>query len=279
MINPRELTESSALVVAHPDDEVLWFSSVLKNVGSILICYQDVSSRPDWSAGRRESLRTYLRDGVISLGLTESEVFDGAAWPDPVPSEIGLCVAHKPGSQRGYSFETYKSNFERLKAELRNKLSGFRNVITHNPWGEYGHEEHVQVFRAVDALRAEIGFRIWFSNYFSNKSYGLMLRYMTGFDGAHRTLKTNPKLGKRLQALYTQNGCWTWFSDYQWPENEVFMLWEENDPKTPRVGAVFPMNAVRIEFSPPQKSEQSWRKTVGRIRKKLGSRMFRDSSR
>ena len=278
MITLREITDSSALVVAHPDDEVLWFSSVLEDVESILVCYLDVSSRPDWSAGRRESLRTYPRAGVISLGLTESEVFNGAAWPDPVPSEFGLYVSHKPGSLQGYSFETYKSNFERLKTELRHKLSGIRNVITHNPWGEYGHEEHVQVFRAIDALRAELGFRIWFSNYFSNKSYGLMLRYVTGFDDGYRALKTKSKLGKRLQALYTRNGCWTWFSDYQWPESEVFMLWEGNGPKTLRAGAVFPMNAVRIEYSPTRNSAQSWRASVGRIWKRLGSRMFRDSS-
>jgi len=278
MITLREITDSSALVVAHPDDEVLWFSSILEDVGKILVCFLDVASRPDWSAGRRESLRTYPRNSVFSLGLTESEVFNGAAWPDPVPSEFGLYVARRTGSLQGYSFETYKSNFERLKDKLRHKLTGIRNVFTHNPWGEYGHEEHVQVFLAVDALRAELGFRLWFSNYFSNKSYGLMLRYMTGFDGAHRTLKTRPKLGKRVQALYARNGCWTWFSDYQWPVNETFMLWDGNSPKTSRAGAVFPLNFIRIEFSPSRDSERSWRTLAGRILRRLGPRLPRGHS-
>jgi LmbE family N-acetylglucosaminyl deacetylase len=278
MITLSEITDSSALVVAHPDDEVLWFSSILEDVGNILVCFLDVSSRPDWSAGRRESLRSYPLEGVISLGLTESEVFNGAAWPNPVLSEFGLSVAHLPESLQGYSLETYKSNFERLKAELRPRLTGIRNVITHNPWGEYGHEEHVQVFRAVDALRSELGFRVWFSNYFSSKSYGLMLRYLAGFDGVYRVLKTRPKLGKRVQALYSRNNCWTWFSDYQWPENEGFLLWAGNAPNTPRAGTVFPMNAIRIEVPSIQLSEQPWRKAVGLILKRIRSRMFRGSS-
>jgi hypothetical protein len=278
MINLREITDCSALVVAHPDDEVLWFSSILEDVGNILVCFLDVSSRPDWSAGRRESLRTYPLKGVISLGLTESEVFNGAAWPDPAPSEFGLNVARRTGTLPGYSFETYKSNFERLKAELRLKLTGIRNVITHNPWGEYGHEEHVQVFRAVDALRVELDFRVWFSNYFSSRSYGLMLRYLAEFDGVYQVLKTRPELGKRVQEIYSRNNCWTWFLDYQWPESEGFLLWEGDGLNTSKAGAVFPMNAVRIELPPIQKSEQPWRKAVGLFFKKIGPRMFRDSS-
>ena len=33
---------NAALVVAHPDDEALWFSSVLTRVDKIVICYQDL---------------------------------------------------------------------------------------------------------------------------------------------------------------------------------------------------------------------------------------------
>lgn len=278
MITLREITDSSALVVAHPDDEVLWFSSVLEDVGTILVCFLDVASRPDWSAGRRESLRAYPRKSVISLGLTESEVFDGAAWPDPVPSEFGLYVTRRPGSLRGYSFETYESNFECLKGKLRHKLTGIRNVFTHNPWGEYGHEEHVQVFRAVDALRTELGFRLWFSNYFSNKSYGLMLRYMAAIDRGHFSLKTRPALAKRLQSLYSCNGCWTWYSDYEWPETEAFIPWGGYLDTPPRAGMVIPMNAVRVEFDADARAERSWRSLPGRAWRKARSAVLLRSS-
>ena len=59
-----------------------------------------------------------------------------------------------------------------LKDLLRARLGDCRNVITHNPWGEYGHEDHVQVFRAVTALQAELGFAVWVSGYCAPARWG-----------------------------------------------------------------------------------------------------------
>ena len=273
-----EITDRSILVVAHPDDEVLWFSSVLEKVGKVVVCFLDVPSRPDWSQGRRESLRKYPRKDVISLGLMESEVFAGAAWPDPLPAEYGLVVKPSPGSMPGFSAERYKQNFELLRCRLRSELAGCRDVFTHNPWGEYGHEEHVQVFRAVDSIREELGFRLWFSNYFSNKSHGLMVRYMAEIDSGHFSLKTRPALGKRLQLLYSRNGCWTWYSDYEWPGTEVFIPWGGNLDVPPHAGTVIPMNAIRVEFRADAGTERSWRSMLGRVWRKARSAVLLSSS-
>jgi len=76
----NEFIRKTAIVAAHPDDKVLWFGSVLEKVGKVVVCFLDVPSRPHWSRGRCEALRKYPRKKVISLGLTESEVFAGAAW-------------------------------------------------------------------------------------------------------------------------------------------------------------------------------------------------------
>ena len=255
----NEFIRNSAIIVAHPDDEVLWFSSILEKAGKLVVCFLDVSSRPDWTEGRRASLRTYPHKSIVSLGLTESEVFAGAAWPDPRPNEYGLVVESSRGCMPGFSEKRYKQNFEKLRQRLRSELKGCRDVFTHNPWGEYGHEEHVQVFRAVDSIRAELGFRMWCSNYFSNKSHGLMLRYMTAIDNGYLSLKTRPALGKRLQSLYSRNGCWTWYADYEWPEMEAFIPWGRADDAPIRVGTVLPMNAVRVDFEPDGRAEWSWR--------------------
>lgn len=236
---------------------------MLDKVGKTIICFQDVPSRPDWSMGRAKSLSNYPKKAMTSLALTESEVFAGARWPNPEIADYGLQVSRAPGTLPGYSGERYMQNFERLKRELRRLLFGCRDVFTHNPWGEYGHEEHVQVFRAVDALREELGFRLWVSNYFSNKSHGLMLRYMAAMDGHHFSLPTRPALGKRLQALYSRNGCWTWFDDYRWPESEVFIEWKGESKVAGRAGAVIPMNIVRVDFSGDAPAPR-WRRLPGR---------------
>src|SRR3972149_6077617 len=87
-----EITERSALVVAHPDDEALWFSSILERVERVVICFSDVMSRPDWSEGRRRAIAQLPISGVISLGLTESEAFNGADWRNPAPHGHGVGV-------------------------------------------------------------------------------------------------------------------------------------------------------------------------------------------
>jgi LmbE family N-acetylglucosaminyl deacetylase len=193
-----------------------------------------------------------------ALGLSESEVFDGASWPEPMPEEYGLRVTRSTGSSSAFSVSRYAANFDRLKTELRTRLVGRKNVFTHNPWGEYGHEEHVQVFRAVEALQGEFGFRLWCSNYYSNKSYGLMVGSMAQVEGVHRSFRTRVDLAASLKELYTRTGCWTWYPDYRWPDHEAFIAWSGEARAQPKEGGVVPMNAVRVRFRKRRKISSRW---------------------
>ena len=82
--------EKSIIVAAHPDDENLWFSSVLSKVDSIILCFLPVASSPVWTEGRRKSLADYPLENITCLELEESEVFWGADWSHPVKTEYGL---------------------------------------------------------------------------------------------------------------------------------------------------------------------------------------------
>ena len=41
-----EILEQSILVVAHPDDEILWFSSIADKIHAIVICFMDYRFDP-----------------------------------------------------------------------------------------------------------------------------------------------------------------------------------------------------------------------------------------
>lgn len=215
----------TTLVMAHPDDEALWASSILSRMARIVLCFEAVSSHPAWGEGRRRSLAAFPLPNVASLGFQESEVFDSAAWPEPTETGYGLAVRRGPRSMPGFSEARYREAHGHLVAALRPLLAGSPCVITHNPWGEYGHEEHVQVFRAVADLQREMRFTLWVSGYVSNKSYPLMLRHLPRLDCGAAPCLTDPELSARLQALYTRNGCWTWFDDHAWPPRESFHRW------------------------------------------------------
>lgn len=246
-MNCEDMFEKAALVVAHPDDEALWFSSVLGGVEQVVICFMDVPSRPDWSEGRRKSSASFPMDNAVFLGLTESEVFDCADWKKPFLTEYGMEVFRRKGCSPCFSVRRYRENRIELEKRLRDRLRGSRNVITHNPWGEYGHEEHVQVFLTIRKLQSELGFALWFSNYCSNRSHNLMLRHINGFGSGYVTREVDLGRGRELMELYRKNNCWTWYEDYVFFRQECFMAWDASRDRGKREGHIFPLNYIRVD--------------------------------
>lgn len=235
--------EKSIIVSAHPDDEILWFSSILNKVDEIVFCYLDVKSNHQWSNGRRKSLLEYPIKNISCFGIQESEVFSINNWKNPEITEYGMKISNK-----GNAYKKYIENYSILKQELKLKLKGFKNVFTHNPWGEYGHEEHVQVYRAVKDLEKDMKFNIWFSNYCSNKSFKLMQKYISGYDSEYITFKIDKKQANDIKNLYIKNECWTWYEDWEWFNEEFFKKDKAFTEKARECGHIFPLNMIKVEL-------------------------------
>jgi len=253
--------ESSVIVAAHPDDENLWFSSILSKVDQVVICFLPVPSNSTWTEGRRKSLASYPLGNVSCLELVESEVFWGVDWSRAVETEYGLKITDTRLSDKAYI-----QNFDILQQQLRTQLQGYRNVFTHNPWGEYGHVEHVQVYRAVKALQREMKFSLWFPNYASNKSAGLMADTLAGRELQSVTLETDKALAERIADVYKVNDCWTWYKDYAWCDSETF-IGDCDEPAEGRgYGRVVTINFISIEPQPVELSR--FAKLVARVRRR-----------
>ena len=59
------------------------------------------------------------------------------------------------GIKGGYTDKSYRNNFQILLSELRKYIPNNSFLISHNPWGEYGHEEHCQLFKVVFQIAKE----------------------------------------------------------------------------------------------------------------------------
>lgn len=233
---------TSLLVVAHPDDEALWFSSIIDKVDEVVICFLNYNPNPELAIGRKESLYQHPMKNIVCLEMVESETFNQANWKNPVETEFGIELSAAFKSKRKYI-----ENYRALKRALKTKLLNHRNVFTHNPWGEYGHEEHVQVYRVVEELRQELGFNVWFPNYCSNKSFPLMLRYISLLDSERLTLPTNKVLATRIRDLYRKNCCWTWYDHWEWMDEESFLKKRMDQAEThEEYGNMFPLNIVGV---------------------------------
>ena len=210
----------AAVVVAHPDDEALWLSSVVASAGRTVLCFGARGDRPKVSKARERAVAALPLAGVVALAIPESGAgFFAALEPDSAKIRI-----EEPGART-----RFEANSAKLIEQLRPALTGFEEVYTHNPWGEYGHPEHIQVHRAVSALQGELGYTVWFSNYVSAASWSLALRLAKDVQCAERRIVQPDRLTARtLMRVYRQHGAWTWKWAHRWPREE--MLFSQPPP-------------------------------------------------
>lgn len=206
----------SVIVVAHPDDEILWLSSVMAQADQVVLCFGAPYGRPDKAENRARAVAHLGVAQLVSLALPESGARLLIDWQTPRLTETGIAITDAAAQQR------YDENFPRLLAALRPILAGASDVYTHNPWGEYGHAEHIQVYRAVRTLQAELHFTIWFANYVASQTRSLAESLgRAPLWQEKRSLPTDVKIARRLQKIYQTHKAWTWSRWHKWPATET----------------------------------------------------------
>ena len=212
--------KNSVLVVAHPDDEILWFSSIIKDVDKIIIVFNETKNEKVY-AGRKRIFDSGLlpyKNKITYLNIEEADVFNKTNWKLPEPTEYGVQVNSKK----------YFKNFNKLKTKLTYELKDFKKVITHNPWGEYGHEEHMQVFKAIEKISKEFNLCVWISGYFSEQSYRMMSLFKNFTSKEFYRLKIDSTFCEKVKLTYISNEAWTWSDNYIWPQYECFFKLSSN---------------------------------------------------
>jgi LmbE family N-acetylglucosaminyl deacetylase len=269
-----DFLQNSVIVAAHPDDELLWFASILAQVDQVILVYCDFWAQPDLGEARRRALAQYPRDAVTCLEIPESGAAGCADWARPELSGIGLAFGMEATRREATRLvrlplarlampvklaatsvmRAYSENFDAIVAALRPRLSAGMNVFTHNPWGEYGHEEHVQLFRALDLLRGEMGFSLWMSNYCTERALPLAMRYFQAAPGPYVRLPTDKAFAEKVADVYKRHGCWTWAENWAWFEEECFMPAPHEAGETSTSHHLFPLNFFTIDGA----GQRSW---------------------
>jgi hypothetical protein len=244
------------IIMAHPDDEILWASSILAAAKKVVLCFGDTADAAV-SRGRAALLKEFPLASVISLNLEESRSFLTTDWHHPVETAHGI--------QCGRDREGYARNYARLSAALDEHVLAGDVVVTHNPWGEYGHEEHVQVYRAVSALKRTRDFRLVVTGYASDRVLSFMQMNMPRL-GPSITLPTDKVLALSLMRHYQKHGSWTWDDGYQWPDQELFYEIQSVDAPLRPIGgtmASFPVNMLSIDGHLPL-----WHRLLRRVKRR-----------
>jgi LmbE family N-acetylglucosaminyl deacetylase len=238
---PPSALEDAVLVVAHPDDEILWFGSVVARMKLIVVAFEDCPDVPTLGAARRAALTRHpLAGRILRLQLTETGSFNKFDWARPE------FIGGVPTTGHVGSDNALRDQARNLANALSPVLGEFKNLYTHNPWGEYGHEEHILVSGVATQLAADRSLRVWYSNYASNRSQALMTRYLKGFGRPVFSETIDTGAMQKASNCYREAGCWTWFSDYAWFDREYFVEGPLAESEAPGEGSVFPVNFIRV---------------------------------
>lgn len=207
-----------AVVVAHPDDEVLWFSSVLEGARRIIFCYGDYAPLPSMGAARRRVMEDFPHPHVEFLDLPEGLFHECADWKNPRPVPAGMAIADRGVRRR------YEENFALLVPRLEPLLRDVDLVFTHNPWGEYGHEDHVQVHQAIRRILSRRRGRMMMPAYFTAKSSRMREKTAACADPEPFALRVDKARARAIKELYESHGCWTYIKDWLPPDEDSFLL-------------------------------------------------------
>ena len=222
-----------AIVVAHPDDEILFASSIIDKASQIFICFSDIPGDDEISSiqteGRRNIREKYPLKNVTFLNLSQASNKDALNnnWDKVIENEYGVTG--------GRNFREYKQNFQKLFKILSIELAKFKKIYTHNPWGEYGHVEHIQIHRCVAKIRDILGFEMFVFGYFSKDTITMASDKLKTLGPLFLKNKNNFKLFHKIKKLYIKEQCWTWSLFYTPPNFEFFYEFKDknNFIKTP----------------------------------------------
>jgi LmbE family N-acetylglucosaminyl deacetylase len=188
----------NVLIVAHPDDEIIWFSPVSFDL--IVIAFLARHDKPYAKSYRELAIAEHpLREKIILLRIGES-----GFWKD-----------NRRVEQYQISRESLYSSLSDLKQQYH-----ITKIFTHNSTGEYGHDDHILVNEVVTSVFGEIEI---FCPVESN--------HITDQDGII-SVSNDMDFYEKVKAVYCKNKAWTWQHDYLPPAKLYYSLHERDQNDT-----------------------------------------------
>lgn len=167
------------LIVAHPDDEILWFNP--KNFDKIVICFDDREDNYEIYKARQRVLKQHpLKDKIVNLRMLESGY----------SSDIS-------DSQR----QVHQETGDELRKKLKPHIEKADLIYTHNSWGE--HQEHPDHIMVHEIVRELAKCPIYCFD-------GITPR-------THKEVKMEDvdlEFYSQVRDLYLKEGAWTWHKAY-----------------------------------------------------------------
>lgn len=180
-MNYKDLT----ILIAHPDDEVIFFWPLLKQAKKIICCSTDQNNPERQFCARR--IEALMR----------------------VCGIIGAELKYLSYNSEFYRLPTRNGDLSRFVDEVYTLIINEKLILTHNSWGEYGHLDHILVGEIARMSRATV----------ITTDIGIDANWFKVRPGQQRrgpiaeACLNDLEFYNKLKEEYDQIGCWTWSKD------------------------------------------------------------------
>lgn len=169
------------LIVAHPDDEILWFNPFVFDLIIIVFCDRD--DKKGMGDARKQAVNKLpYSKKILMLNLTEP-----GTWKN---------------SDRVIEYKTAEIALINQLNEIKN-VYPISSIFTHNHEGEYGHLDHILVHQCVKKTFLN-HCQIWAPNIFIKNEN------TKKYFGSEYTEKNSLLKFFLLRNVYVRCGAWTW---------------------------------------------------------------------
>ncbi len=206
------------LIYAHLDDDLIWMLPFWKITEKFI----------GGAMPTTPSYNTVIRQQQIFLDQNGYDIDYEPNWHtpwDPITDREynGYYLADNPDysylvldhlESRRYDNPTEMSRYEinKIKAKLEQYFASpdMSRVVTHNNWGEYGHQHHKALNKAVRELAVKYRKDVWMlgcdNGGFRDVNVPSSIKYTMGSFN-------DPYLYTGIRTIYENNGRWTWYTD------------------------------------------------------------------
>lgn len=228
---------NSCIVACHPDDEIIFFGSMINKVSKIFVSLFGGKTQEETN-NFFKLVKAYPLKNIEFLYINQTYCWGDVDWDTTHKNECGIEL------KSGLANSKYYENYYILKTMYRHKLAGFKTVITHNPWGESEHAEHFQIFTIIEQLRDELNFDLYYTNYI-HCMYKTFMNFADNIIN-ERNIISSPieypidiKLCNDIKNIYQECNVWTGNPKCNWSQKKDILFLDKNETNSVTAQKIF----------------------------------------
>ena len=245
------------LIYTHMDDDLIWmlpfWSKAEKFINGVMPStpsYSTIISEQQIFMNNNGYDIEYESNWINPWGTITQQEYAGYYWHNESEFQY-LENDHILTSWNDYDTQLARREINRIKSKIEQFIAipDVSRIITHNNWGEYGHQQHVALNKAVRELAVKYRKDVWMlgctisSGNFNDITVPESITYtLSNF--------SNQSLFTGIRSIYLNNNCWTWYEDIVPSGDHKFIkIVEEGNDKS------YILDGYEITYSGPSQLE------------------------